>query len=354
MEYRQLGNSGLSVSTIVLGTMTFGGSGVFAKTGNTDAVGARRLVDIAVDAGVNMLDTADIYSDGLCEEIIGDILTPELRNRVLIGTKVRFPNGPGPNDRGLSRHHIISSVESSLRRLKTDYLDIYWCHEWDGVTPLQETLHAMDDLVKSGKIRYYGVSNYAGWQLMKTLHVASQELVTPPIAQQIHYSLQAREAEYELLPIAVDQSMGAMVWSPLAGGLLSGKYRRGVPEPKGTRKAAAWPEPPVRDVEALYDVVEVLVERSAARGDVTPSQLALAWVLERTGVDSIVIGARTEDQLLANLNAATVVVGDEDRDALEKISRPPLIYPYWHQQNSAADRLSPADHALHGPWLAEK
>ncbi|MFT8676121.1 MAG: aldo/keto reductase [Acetobacter sp.] len=352
MEYRLLGRSGLKVSTLMLGTMTFGGKGNFAKTGNTDVQGARRQIDMALDAGVNMLDTADIYSDGESEEIIGTALDAGRRNRVMLGSKVRFPTGTkGPNERGLSRHHIIKACEASLRRLKTDHIELYWCHEWDGLTPIEEILAALDDLQRAGKIGYVGVSNFSGWHIMKMLAAAERSGKVRPVAQQIHYTLQAREAEYELLPIAVDQGVDTVIWSPLAGGLLSGKYRRGQPEPEGTRKAAHWDEPPVRDVEALYDIVEVLIRVATRYDGATPAQVALAWLLTRPGVASLVIGARTDAQLADNLKAASLKLAAEDIAELEKVSRPPLLYPYWHQRSTAADRLSVADLALLAPFL---
>ena len=352
MQYRTLGASGLKVSTLILGTMTFGGQGNFAKTGNTDIEGARRQIDMALDAGVNMLDTADIYSAGLSEEIIREAIAGR-RDRLMLATKVRFPTGTkGPNERGLSRHHIVRACEASLKRLGTDHIELYWCHEWDGQTPVEETLHALDDLTRAGKIGYVGVSNFSGWHIMKMLAAAAKEGLVRPVGQQIHYTLQAREAEYELLPIAVDQGVDAVIWSPLAGGLLSGKYRRNQPEPEGTRKAANWDEPPVRDVEALYDIVEVLIEVAKGHEGATPAQVALAWLLARPGVASLVVGARTDAQLADNLKAAELVLGADDVAKLEAVSRPPLLYPYWHQKSTASDRLSAADHVLIGSHLA--
>lgn len=352
MDYRLLGRSGLKISTLTLGTMTFGGGGAFAKTGSTDLAGARRQIDLCLEAGVNSIDTADIYSAGLSEEIVGEALSDGRREKMILGTKVRFPTGTkGPNERGLSRHHIVRACEASLKRLRTDHIDVYWCHEWDGLTPVEEMLGALDMLTRAGKIGYVGVSNFSGWHIMKMIATAEREGLIRPIAQQIHYTLQAREAEYELLPIGVDQGVGAVVWSPLAGGLLSGKYRRGQPEPEGTRKTANWNEPPVRDVEALYDIVEVLVAIAREREGVTPAQVALAWVLGRPGVSSLVIGARTDAQLVDNLKAATLNLTAEEIARLEHVSRPPLLYPYWHQMDSAADRLSPADKVAIGPHL---
>ena len=350
MRYRQLGASGLRVSVLTMGTMTFGGRGGFASVGSTGLEEARGQVDRCLEAGVNLVDTANVYSDGLSEEIVGQVLEGR-RDEVLVATKARMPMGEGPNDAGLSRHHLIRECEASLRRLRTDRIDLYQVHEWDGQTPLQETLEALDDLVRSGKVRYVGCSNYAGWQLMKALGIAERRGLARFVSQQIHYTLQAREAEYELVPIAIDQGLGVLVWSPLAGGLLSGKYRRGQPGPQESRLLAGWDEPPVRDQDKLYDIVEVLVGVAKDRG-VSPAQVALAWLLARPAVTSVIVGARTEEQLVDNLGAADLSLTEEELARLEEVSRPPLLYPYWHQVKTAADRLGPADLSLLGPHLA--
>jgi aryl-alcohol dehydrogenase-like predicted oxidoreductase len=350
MRYRQLGASGLRISVLTMGTMTFGGTGGFASVGSTGLDAARRQLDRCLEAGVNLVDTADVYSDGLSEEIVGEALEGR-RDDVLVATKARMPMGDGPNDAGLSRHHLVTACEASLRRLRTDHLDLYQVHEWDGQTPLDETLQALDDLVHAGKVRYVGCSNYAGWQLMKALGVAERRGLTRFVSQQIHYTLQAREAEYELVPTAIDQGIGVLVWSPLAGGLLSGKYRRGEPGPAGSRLLSGWDEPPVRDEDKLYDIVEVVVAVAKDRG-VSPAQVALAWLLERPAVTSLVIGARTDEQLADNLGAADLALSQEELTRLEEVSRPPLLYPYWHQAKTASDRLGPADLSLLGPHLA--
>jgi aryl-alcohol dehydrogenase-like predicted oxidoreductase len=349
MEYRQLGASGLRVSVLTMGTMTFGGRGGFAPVGSTGLEEARRQVDRCLAAGVNLIDTANVYSEGLSEEICGQVLEGR-RDQVLVATKARMPMGEGPNDAGLSRHHLVRECEASLRRLRTDWIDLYQVHEWDGLTPLSETLEALDDLVRAGKVRYVGCSNYAGWQLMKALGIAERRGLTRFASQQIHYTLQAREAEYELVPIAIDQGLGVLVWSPLAGGLLSGKYRRGQAGPEASRHLAGWDEPPVRDQELLYDIVEVLVEVADGRG-VSPAQVALAWLLERPAVTSVIIGARTSEQLADNLGAAELSLTADELARLEQVSRPPLLYPYWHQAKTATDRLGPADRSLLGPHL---
>jgi len=345
MEYRQLGHSGLRISALTLGTMTFGGRGGFSAVGATGIDGARRQVDMCLDAGVNLIDTADVYSGGLAEEITGEVVKGR-RDTLLLSSKVRMAMGDGPNDAGLSRQHIIAGCEASLRRLGTDHIDIYHVHEWDGQTRLEETLSALNSLVSAGKVRYLAASNYAGWQLMKALAVADSHGFERFAAQQVYYSLEARDAEYELVPLAVDQGLGILVWSPLAGGLLSGKYRRdGSPE-SGTRQVSGtWNEPPVRTREKLYDTVEILVDIAGAHG-ASPAQVALAWLLGRPAVTSVIIGARTDEQLIDNLGAASLLLSADERAALDKVSAPELIYPYWHQLNTAADRLGPADLAL--------
>jgi aryl-alcohol dehydrogenase-like predicted oxidoreductase len=346
MEYRQLGRSGLRVSALTLGTMTFGGSGNFANVGSTDVDGARRQIDMCLDAGINMIDTADVYSDGASEEILGQALGGR-RDRVLLATKARMAMGDGPNDAGLSRHHLIRACEASLRRLGTDYIDLYQVHEWDGVTPMEETLGTLDDLRRAGKIRYAGCSNFSGWQLSKALGVSERLGLARYVSQQIYYSLQSRDAEYELVPAGLDQGVGILVWSPLAGGLLSGKYRRGQEGPEGSRHLTDWNEPPVRDEEQTFDVIEAAVEIGSLH-DVSAAQVALAWLLGRPGVSSVVVGARTDEQLADNLAAAQLELSAEERARLDAVSAPPLIYPHWHQAKTAVDRLGPADRA----WLA--
>jgi aryl-alcohol dehydrogenase-like predicted oxidoreductase len=349
MEYRQLGRSGLRVSSLTMGTMTFGGQGDFANVGTTDTDEARRQVDMCLDAGINLIDTADVYSNGRSEEIVGEVIKGR-RDDVLLATKVRMPMGPGPNDAGLSRHHIVEGCEASLRRLGTDHIDLYQVHEWDGVTPLEETLEALDSLVASGKVRYVGASNYTGWQLMKALGTSDRLGYERFVSQQIYYSLQARDAEYELVPAAIDQGLGILVWSPLAGGLLSGKYRRGQTPPEGSRQLTDWNEPPVYDEDKLYDTIEVLVEIADGHG-VSAAQVALAWLLGRPAVTSLVIGARTTEQLTDNLAAAELKLSEDERARLDQVSAMPLNYPYWHQANTAQDRLSPADLSLLGPHI---
>jgi aryl-alcohol dehydrogenase-like predicted oxidoreductase len=344
MDYRQLGRSGLRVSTITLGTMGFGGSGWAAAVGQIDVEGARRQIGLARDAGVNLIDTADVYSSGTSEEILGQALGSS-RDEVLIATKVRMPMGEGPNDAGLSRHHIIRAAEASLRRLGTDYIDLYQVHEWDGHTPLEETLHALDHLVQSGKVRYIGCSNYAAWQLTKALWTSEREHISRFVSQQVYYSLQARDIENELVPLAVDQGLGILVWSPIAGGLLSGKYRRGVDAPEGSRHLGEWSEPPVHDEDKLYDTIEELVAIGADHG-VSAAQVALAYTMAKPAVTSLIVGARTEEQLADNLASAELELSAEEMDRLDAVSAQPLMYPYWHQANTSSYRLGPADLTL--------
>ncbi|HKJ94170.1 MAG TPA: aldo/keto reductase [Gammaproteobacteria bacterium] len=350
MEYRLLGRSGLKVSTMTMGTMTIGGKGFFSNVGNVDLPQARRLIDICIDAGVNLIDTANMYSAGASEEIIGEALGGRRKGGVLLATKARFPMGDGPNDRGASRHHLIRECEASLRRLKTDVIDLYQIHEWDGQTPLEETMEALDTLVRQGKVRYVGCSNFSGWHVMKALGISEREARQRFVSQQIHYTLQAREAEYELVPISLDQGLGILVWSPLAGGLLSGKHRRNQATPEGTRQLAGWDEPPIDDEERLWDIVDVLVEIADGRG-VSAAQVALAWTLGRQGVTSVIVGGRTEEQFRDNLAAADLTLTEEERSRLDEVSKPTLLYPYWHQAKTASDRLSEADLALISPYL---
>jgi aryl-alcohol dehydrogenase-like predicted oxidoreductase len=349
MEYRQLGQSGLMVSVLSLGTMTFGGRTICSKVGATDVDGARRQVDLCLEAGVNLFDTANCYSDGVSEEILGEALEGR-RDDLLIATKARMVVGPGPNDGGVSRYHLIRECEKSLRRLRTDRIDLYQLHEWDGRTPLDEALEALDTLVRSGKVRYIGASNYSGWHLMKALATSDRRGYARFVSQQIYYSLQARDAEYELIPISVDQGVGILVWSPLAGGLLSGKYRRGQQPPEGSRHLNNWGEPPIHDEEQLYNIIEVLVEIAKSR-NVSAAQVALAWALGRPGMTSLVIGARTETQLADNLAAANLILSTEETARLDAASLPRLLYPYWHQAKTAKERLSAADLSLLRPFI---
>ena len=347
MEYRTLGRSGLKISAITMGTFSFGGVGAFARVASQDVKDARRLIDTCIDGGVNVFDTANMYSLGRSEEILGEALEGK-RDGVLISSKARMRIGDGPNDEGVSRYHLIRECERSLKRLRTDHIDIYFMHEWDGLTPLDEMLAALDTLRQQGKIRYIGCSNYSGWHIMKTLAVADAKNLPRFVTQQIHYTLEAREAEYELLPISVDQGLGVMVWSPLAAGLLSGAFGRDK-TPADSRQAAGWSEPPIRDQDRLWNIVDVLNDIAGARG-VTAAQVSLAWTLSRPGVASLVVGGLTEQHFKDNIAAVDLKLTGEDLERLNQVSRAPYIYPYWHQHNFAKERFTPGDWALHASY----
>jgi aryl-alcohol dehydrogenase-like predicted oxidoreductase len=283
-----------------------------------------------------------MYSNGLSEEIIGEALHGKRKGDVLLATKVRFPMGTGPNEAGLSRHHLIKACEESLKRLKTDAIDIYQAHQWDGKTPLEETIDAFDTLVRQGKVRYIGCSNFSGWHLMKALWVSEQQHKQRFVSQQVHYTLESRDAEYELIPIAVDQGLGVLVWAPLAAGLLTGKHRRNAPSPEGTRQFAGWTEPPIRDEDRLWNIVDTVVDIAQARG-VSGAQVALAWTLGRPAVTSVIVGARNADQIGDSLGAADLRLTDEERARLDRVSAPAVLYPYWHQLANGKDRFGAAD-----------
>lgn len=350
MEYRSLGNSGLKVSALCMGTMTFGRK-TSGPTGSVGLKEAKRQIDQCLDAGVNIIDTANVYTGGQSEEILGEAVEKK-RGDLLIATKARFNMRGGPNDGGNSRINLIAECERSLKRLRTDWIDLYQVHLWDGQTPVEETMEALDTLVRHGKVRYVGCSNFSGWHIMKALAAARDRQYQPFVSQQIHYTLEAREAEYELIPISLDQGLGIMVWSPLAGGLLTGKFRRGESGPEGSRHhKLEFHEPPIRDLERLYRIIDVLVEVAEAH-NVSAAQVALAWTLSRPGISTIVIGGRTSEQFADNLAAAELKLSEDELARLEAVSRPPLIYPYWHQASVANDRLSATDLTLIGPHLA--
>jgi aryl-alcohol dehydrogenase-like predicted oxidoreductase len=351
MEYRQLGRSGLKVSLHTLGSMNFSGEGFFGMAGSLSIKESKALVDMAVDHGVNLLDTSNVYSIGRSEEALGAILKGR-SDQLMVGTKVRFAMGKGPNEQGLSRFHIIHEAEASLRRLGRDHLDLYFLHEWDGMTPVSEIMEALDTLVKQGKVRYVGCSNFSGWHIMKCMMAADRHNFQKFVVQQIHYTIEAREAEYELMPIAVDQGVGIQIWSPIAGGLLSGKFTR-TQKPDISRHLSGWSEPPIRDEERLYKIIDTLIEVGRAHG-VSAAQVALAWLASRPGVASIIVGARNEVQLKDNLAAALLKLTIDDLKKLDDVSALPLIYPYWHQFNSASERLGSADLALHAPHIAKR
>ena len=346
MQYRRLGNSELHVSVLGLGTT---GWGAHREFGEVDADGAARQVGIALDAGINLFDTAETYGDGRCEEMLGEALGAR-RDDAIVATKVFFGTGDGPDDVGLSRRHIVRSCEGSLRRLRTDRVDVLQMHGWDGTVPLEETLAALDDLVRSGKVRYIGASNWSAWHLMKALGISERDGLPRLVCQQIYYSLQAREAELELVPLGLDQGVGILVWSPLAGALLTGRWRRGAAPPEDSRRMLGWPDPPIYDEERLWDTIDVLVEVAETRGCGVP-QVALAYLLHKPGVASLVIGARTDAQLVANVPAAALSLEADELRRLDDVSAPTLTYPYWWQAKYD-ERLGDADLASLGRYRA--
>ncbi|WP_422928291.1 aldo/keto reductase [Singulisphaera sp. PoT] len=332
MEYRQLGGSGFMVPVLSLGTGTFGGGNDFFKAwGASDVAEASRLVDICLEAGLTMFDSADVYSAGMAEEILGQAIKGR-RDQVLISTKGTFRFGPGANNLGSSRHHLIKTVDDSLKRLGTDYIDLYQLHGFDAITPIEEAVGTLDDLVRAGKIRYIGCSNFSGWHLMKSLAVSEKYGLARYVAHQAYYSLVGRDYEWELMPLGLDQKVGAVVWSPLGWGRLTGKIRRGQPLPEVSRlqnKMVTDIGPQV-DQEYLYDVVDALDDVAKETGKTVP-QVALNWLLQRPTVSTIVIGARNEEQLRQNLGAVGWNLTAEQVAKLDAASARPAPYPYWHQ-----------------------
>ena len=335
MEYRLLGRSGLKVSVFSFGAMTFGGSGNFASVGNTQLEDARRQIDMCLEAGVNLFDTANAYSNGESEELLGEALGTR-RPQVHIATKFFAPTGPGANDLGGSRHHIIQACEASLRRLGTDYIDLYQIHNQDLVTPVEETLRALDDLVRAGKVRYIGSSNHAGWTMMRSLAASDRLGLERYVSQQIQYSLLVRDAENELLPMGVTEGVGALIWGPLASGYLSGKFRKGA-NLEGTRLGARGTFE-ATDTQFARRILDALEEIAAAHQAATVSQVALNWVARKAGVSSIIIGARTNAHLEDNLAAASWSLSDEEIARLDEVSALPVRYPYSMHRMFAAER----------------
>ncbi|MBX9670849.1 MAG: aldo/keto reductase [Candidatus Obscuribacterales bacterium] len=331
MEYRQLGGSGLKVPVLSYGAATFGGgTPLFKAWGETDVAEATRLVDICLDAGVNFFDTADIYSKGMSEEILGKAIGKR-RNDVIISTKATFAMSKNPNDLGSSRYHLIRAVEDSLRRLGTDHIDVYHMHGFDAITPIEEVLSTLNNLIESGKVRYIGCSNFSGWHLMKSLSISERHGWSKYVSHQAYYSLIGREYEWELMPLAIDQKVATMVWSPLGWGRLTGKIKRNTGIPDGSRlhETASY-GPPVED-NYLFDVVDALEEIAGETGKTIP-QVALNWLLHRPTVANIVIGARNEEQLRQNLGAVGWNLTADQVARLDAASDITPIYPYWHQR----------------------
>lgn len=342
MEYRQLGYSGLKIPILSYGTATFGGVGeVFKAWGATQVKEAQRLIDICLEHGVNLFDTADIYSSGASEEILGEAIKNK-RDQVLIATKATFRMNEGPNDVGSSRYHLIRACEASLKRLQTDHIDLYQMHGFDATTPLEETLSALDNLIQSGKVRYIGCSNYSGWHLMKALAISEKYGLERYVAYQGYYSLVGREYEWELMPLALDQKIGMIVWSPLGWGRLTGKIRRGQALPKVSRLHKTKDMGPHIDDEYLYQVVDVMDEIANETGKSIP-QIALNWLLYRPTVANVIIGARNEEQLRHNLDAIGWRLTPEQIAKLDAVTKRELTYPYWHQKMTAEINPQPVE-----------
>jgi len=336
MKMRYLGRTGLQVSAIGFGTATFGGNDEYYRAHGTLAGDeARRMIDVCRGAGVNLFDTSNVYSAGLAEQILGEALG-SARDDVLISTKLRYPVGEGPNDAVLSRHHIIEACEASLRRLGTDRIDLLQLHEYDAATPWEETLRALDDLVRAGKVRYLGVSNFSAWMIMKMLTVSERRGWERVISHQASYSLIERNIEYDHVPMAESEGVGHIVWGPLAGGLLTGKYHRGEPGPEGARRTQIGDLAPI-DEERAYDIVDVLREIAEVH-NVTPSQVAINWLLVQPTVSSVLVGARREEQLADNLASVTWELEPAEIERLTTVSAVRVPYPAWHQRNHANDR----------------
>jgi aryl-alcohol dehydrogenase-like predicted oxidoreductase len=335
MEYRTLGKSGLKVSTLSFGAGTFGGTTEFFKAwGQTDVEEAKRIVGLCLDAGVNLFDTADIYSHGSSEEILGKAIAGK-RDKLLISTKATFRmDKDDPNDVGSSRYHLIRSVEASLKRLNTDYIDIYHMHGFDAVTPLEETMETLDTLVRTGKVRYIAASNFSGWHLMKSIAISERYGWARHVAHQVYYSLIGRDYENELMPLGVEEKVGALIWSPLGWGRLTGKLRRGQPLPEVSRLHKTADMGPQVSDDYLYKVIDAIDEVAAETGKTVP-QIALNWLLQRPTVSSLIIGARNEEQLKQNLAAVGWSLSTDQIKKLDAASNQPKPYPYWHQEGFA-------------------
>jgi aryl-alcohol dehydrogenase-like predicted oxidoreductase len=338
MRYNRLGNTGISVSEICLGTMTFGGRGFWTSIGTLDQSVADDLVARAFDAGVNFIDTADVYSEGLSEEITGRAIVNSGRRRtdVILATKVFGSTGPGPNDGGASRGHIMDGVKASLKRLGTDYIDLYQIHGVDPITPIEETVRALDDLVREGLVRYVGISNWPAWRIMKGLGIADRQNLSRFATLQAYYTIAGRDLEREIVPLLEAEKLGLMVWSPLAGGLLSGKYNRDGSSPEGVRRAS-FDFPPV-DKDRAFDCIDVMREIGAARG-VSVARIALAWILQKSFVMSVIIGAKDVAQLDDNLAATEISLSPEEMARLDAVSALPSEYPGWMLERQAGGRI---------------
>lgn len=342
MDYVPLGRSGMKVSRYILGTLTFAGTNGFEALGSIDVVQAKRLIDMAIDAGVNAFDTANLYSKGDAETVLGQALAGR-RDGLLLFSKGRSEVEAGPNGGGASRLHLQAQLEASLRRLGTDWIDLYFVHQWDGVTPIEETVETMSGFVKAGKIRYWGVSNYSGWALAKTALVAQAQGFVPPVAHQIYYTPEAREAEYELLPAGAELGIGSMIWSPLGQGLFGGRAKSDGSAPQGTRQGDAhWPEPHIPDTERFARVLAAVEAVAEECGRSVP-QVTLAWTRARPNIGTIVLGARNADQLADNLASSDLVLTPGQMARIEAAGRPRALYPFWHRAMWGIDRPTPSE-----------
>ncbi len=331
MEHRLLGKSGFKVPVLSLGTATFGGEGkFFERWGKTDVKEASRMVDVCLDAGLNFFDTADVYSNGVSEKILGEAIKGK-RDRVLVSTKGTFTMGAGPNDKGSSRFHLTRAVNASLKRLQTDYIDLYFLHAYDALTPMEETMGVLDELVKAGKIRYTGVSNYSGWHTMKSIAVAERYGWNRHVAYQGYYSMIGRDYEWELMPLALEQGLGTMVWSPLGWGRLTGKIRRGQAASSGRIASGGADGGPEVSDEYLYKVIDAIDEVAAETGKTVP-QIALNWLLNRPSISNVVVGVRNEEQLKQNLEVVEFNLSADQIAKLDAASQVTPAYPYWHQR----------------------
>jgi aryl-alcohol dehydrogenase-like predicted oxidoreductase len=336
MKMRFLGNTGIKVSEICFGAMTFGGRSFWKIIGEVDQKEATDIVNTAIEGGINFFDTADVYSEGMSEEILGKALGSNRKN-IILATKVRGRTGKGPNEIGLSRHHIIENCNASLKRLGTDYIDLYQVHSFDPSTPMEETLRALDDLVRVGKVRYIGASNHTGWQLMKALSISEKQNLEKYVTLQAYYSLIARDLEYELVPLCLDQKLGILTWSPLGGGFLTGKYRRGKNRPGGARRSDPVDQFLQFDENKGFDIVDEL-ERIAKKHKATITQAALNYLLRKPGVSSVITGARNRDQIKDTLKTTDWEMTSEEVKRLDDLSKPPRVYPYWMLEGNLRDR----------------
>jgi aryl-alcohol dehydrogenase-like predicted oxidoreductase len=350
MEQRLLGNSGLSMSVLSFGTMTVGGRDRFQNMGNLGVAETSRILDLCRDAGLTVIDTADLYSFGAAEEVLGEALQGRREDFVLV-TKAFMRMGQGHHDTGLSRKHLIAACDASLRRLRTDYVDVYMAHDPDLFVPVEETMRAFDDLVKQGKVRYVGCSNHSGWQAMKALGVSERRGFVRYVCQEVNYSLIARDVEHELVPMGLDQGVGIMAWSPLHYGLLTGKFKRGGERPAETRLNAI-DAPGTIDFDRVYRIVDVLTEIANER-HVTPAQVAINWVISKPCVTTTILGARNETQLLDNLAAASWRLTPDEVARLDEVSALPEPYPVWHQHKFGLERNPRVPHVHGGPWPAD-